>query len=99
MNQDDQHAYLYHWQGQINGTGTNRRAGLHFFCSDPTLDHRGDSYMVFWRADQNKCQIYKVTSNSIVLMTDDDVVVDPNITYDFKIYFDPSTGLIKAYLE
>lgn len=97
--QDDQHAYLYHWQGQINGTGTNRRAGLHFFCSDPTLDHRGDSYMVFWRADQNKCQIYKVTSNAIVLMTDDDVIVDPNITYDFKIYFNPSTGLIKAYLN
>ncbi|MBK6953142.1 MAG: hypothetical protein IPH24_14185 [Crocinitomicaceae bacterium] len=99
LTQDDQHSYLYHWQGQINGTGTNRRAGLHFFCSDPTLDHRGDSYMVFWRADQNKCQIYKVTSNAIVLMTDDDVVVDPNITYDFKIYFNPSTGLIKAYLN
>lgn len=97
--QDNQHAYLYHWQGQINGAGTNRRAGLHFFCSDPTLDHRGDSYMVFWRADQNKCQIYKVTSNAIVLMTDDDVIVDPNITYDFKIYFDPSTGLIKAFLN
>jgi len=99
LNQDDQHAYLYHWQGQINGTGTNRRAGLHFFCSDPTLDQRGDSYMVFWRADQNKCQIYKSTANSIVLMTDDDAVVDPNINYDFKIYFDPSTGTIKAFLD
>ncbi|MBL7897993.1 MAG: T9SS type A sorting domain-containing protein, partial [Crocinitomicaceae bacterium] len=97
--QDDLHAYLYHWQGQINGTGTNRRAGLHFFCSDPTLDQRGDSYMVFWRADQNKCQIYKSTANSIVLMTDDDILIDPNVTYDFKIYFDPSTGVIKAFLD
>lgn len=99
LTQDDQHVYLYHWQGQINGTGTNRRSGLHFFCSDPTLDQRGDSYMVFWRVDQNKCQIYKSTGNSIVLMTDDDVVVDPNILYDFKIYFNPSTGEIKAFLD
>lgn len=99
LSQDDQHAYLYHWQGQINGVGTNRRSGIHFFCSDPSLDQRGDSYMVFWRADQNKCQIYKSTGNSIVLMTDDDAVVDPNITYDFKIYFDPATGEIKAFLD
>ncbi|MBI3136099.1 MAG: T9SS type A sorting domain-containing protein [Bacteroidetes bacterium] len=97
--QDDQHAYLYHWQGQINGAGTNRRAGLHFFCSDATLDQRGDSYMVYWRADQNKCQIYKSVANSIVLMTDDDVIVDPNVTYDFKIYVDPATGTIKAFLD
>jgi len=97
--QDDQHVYLYNWQGEINGTGVNRRAGIHFFCSDPTLDQRGDSYMVYWRVDQNKCQIYKSTGNSIVLMTDDNVVVDANIIYDFKILFDPSTGTIKAFLD
>lgn len=99
LNQDDQHAYLYHWQGQINGTGANRRSGIHFFCSDPTLDQRGDSYMVYWRVDQDKCQIYKSTGNSIVLMTDDAVTVDPGITYDFKIYFDPASGLIQAFLD
>ena len=99
LSQDNAQAYLYHWTGQINGTGANRRAGIHFFCSDPTLDQRGDSYMVYWRTDQNKCQIYKSTANNIVLMTDDDVVVDANITYDFKIYFDPTTGKIKAFLD
>ena len=97
--QDDQHVYLYHWQGEINGAGANRRAGIHFFCSDPTLDQRGDSYMVYWRVDQDKCQIYKSTANTIVLMTDDDVVVDANVNYDFKILFDPATGLIQAFLD
>ena len=97
--QDDQHTYLYNWQGEINGSGSNRRAGIHFFCSDATLDQRGDSYMVYWRVDQNKCQIYKSTGNSIVLMTDDDVVVDANVNYDFKILFDPATGNIKAFLD
>lgn len=99
LTQDNQHQYLYHWKGQINGTGTNRRAGIHFFCDDPTQTQRGNSYMVYWRDDQDKCQIYKSTANSITLETDDNVVVDPNIWYDFKVLFDPTTGKIKAFLN
>ena len=99
LTQSGNNSYLYHWKGQINGTGTNRRSGMHFFCDDPTLDQRGNSYMVYWRVDQNKCQIYEVNSNNIVLMTDDTVVVDPNIWYDFKIYYNPQSGVIKAFLD
>jgi spore germination protein YaaH/PKD repeat protein len=99
LTQDDQHVYLYHWTGQINGTGANRRAGMHFFCDDATQTQRGNSYMVYWRVDQDKCQIYNVVGNSITIQTDDNVTVDPNTTYDFKILFDPSTGLIQAYLD
>jgi PKD repeat protein/spore germination protein YaaH len=97
--QDNQYIYLYHWIGQLQGTGTNRRAGIHFWCNDATQTQRGDSYMVYWRADQDKCQIYKSTANTIVLQTDDAVVVDPNVTYDFKIMFNPQTGNIKAFLD
>lgn len=97
--QDDQHVYLYHWTGQINGSGTNRRAGIHFFCDDATSTQRGNSYMVYWRVDNDKCQIYKSDGTNIPLMTNDDVVVDPNITYDFKILYDPATGLIQAFLD
>lgn len=99
FNQTNTESYLYHWTGQINGAGTNRRAGIHFYCSDPTLSQRGDSYMVYWRADQDKCQIYKSTANTITLQTDDVITVDPNITYDFKILFNPITGNIKAFLD
>ena len=97
--QDNQYTYLYHWTGQIQGTGNNRRAGIHFWCSDATQTQRGDSYMVYWRADQDKCQIYKSTGNNIVLQTDDAVTVDPNVVYDFKIMFNPQTGNIKAFLD
>jgi len=99
LTQGATNAYLYNWQGQINGAGTNRRAGLHFFCDDPTQTNRGNSYLVYWRVDSDKCQIYEITANSITLMTDDDVVVDPNITYDFKISYDPTNGKIKAFLD
>lgn len=97
--QDDQRVYLYHWTGQINGSGTNRRAGIHFFCDDATQTQRGNSYMVYWRVDNNKCQIYKSDGTNIPLITNDDVTVDPNTTYDFKVLYDPSTGLIQAYLD
>lgn len=97
--QDDQHVYLYHWKGEINGSGTNRRAGIHFFCDDATSTQRGNSYMVYWRVDNDKCQIYKSDGTNIPLMTNDDVVVDPNTTYDFKILYDPSSGLIQAFLD
>lgn len=91
--------YVYHWKGKINGAGTNRRAGLHFFCSDASLPNRGDSYLVYWRADTDKCQIYRSTSDNLVLQTNDDIVVDPNVEYDFKITYEPSNGTIKAFLN
>ncbi len=99
LTQNNSNSYLYHWKGQINGAGTNRRAGIHFWCSDATQTQRGDSYMVYWRVDQDKCQIYKSVGNSITIETDDVVTVDPNVTYDFKIWFNPTTGTIKAYLD
>lgn len=97
--QDNQYTYLYHWKGQIQGAGSNRRAGIHFWCSDATQTQRGDSYMVYWRADQDKCQIYKSVGNNITIQTDDNVIVDPNVVYDFKIMFNPTTGNIKAFLD
>ncbi|MFT5600326.1 MAG: spore germination protein YaaH [Flavobacteriales bacterium] len=99
LTQDNQQAYLYHWTGEINGTGTNRRAGIHFFCDDATLDQRGNSYMVYFRVDNNKCQIYNSIANSISIQTDDAVTINANTVYDFKVYFNPISGLIKVYLD
>src|SRR6218665_574577 len=32
LTQNLSNRYLYHWSGAITGTGTNRRAGFHYFC-------------------------------------------------------------------
>lgn len=99
LSQNDANSYLYHWKGEINGSGTNRRAGIHFFCDDATLANRGNSYFVYYRVDSDKCQIYKVVNDSWTLATDDAITIDPNTQYDFKVYYNPSTGVIKAYLD
>lgn len=99
LTQNNSATYLYHWQMNIGGTGNNRRAGMHFFCDNPSLTNRGNSYFVFYRADNNKCQIYKVTNDVFTLMTDDNVTINPNTWYDCKVTYNPLTGKIKAYLN
>ncbi|MDR2834812.1 MAG: T9SS type A sorting domain-containing protein [Bacteroidales bacterium] len=96
--QNSQNEYLYHWQMKLSGSGNNRRAGIYFFCDNPTLTYHGNSYMVYFRADVNKCQIYKIVNNVIGdPVTNDNVVVNPNTWYDYKVIYNPNTGVIKTY--
>ena len=91
--------YLYHWSGAMSGTGTNRRAGLHYFCSDPTLTNRGNSYFVFFRLDSDKIQIYEVTNDVYSLV--DEASYDFNVDqwYDYKVAYDRITGKHQVYIN
>lgn len=91
--------YLYHWSGAMSGTGTNRRAGLHYFCSDPTLPNRGNSYFVFFRLDSDKIQIYEVTNDVYSLV--DETTYDFNVDqwYDYKVAYDRITGKHQVYIN
>lgn len=91
--------YLYHWSGAMSGTGTNRRAGLHYFCSDPTLTNRGNSYFVFFRLDSDKIQIYEVTNDVYSLV--DEATYDFNVDqwYDYKVAYDRITGKHQVYIN
>lgn len=99
LTQTSSNAYLYHWKMNMTGTGSNRRAGMHFFCDNPSLPNRGNSYFVYFRVDSDKCQIYEVISDTYYLMADVDVTVNPSTWYDCKIYYNPQSGLIQAYLN
>lgn len=99
VNQSTDNIYLYHWGGLINGSGTNKRAGLHFMCSDPTLTNRGNSYLVYFREDNDKIQIYKSTNDALTLEVDVPYTIDANTWYDFKIIYNKSTGEIDVYVD
>jgi PKD repeat protein/N-acetyl-anhydromuramyl-L-alanine amidase AmpD len=99
LNQNNETIYLYHWSGKISGSGNNKRAGLHFMCSDPTLDQRGDSYMVYFRTDNNKIQIYEAVNNTIVLEQDISYTINDNQWYDFKIMYNKSIGEISVFVD
>lgn len=91
--------YLYAYKLKITGSGTNRRAGIHFMCSDATLENRGESYFIYLRADNDKVQIYKVTNDVWELETDDDFTVDPNTWYDVKVVCNHFSGEIRVYVD
>lgn len=91
--------YLYSFNVNIGGVGTNRRAGMHFMCSDGTLENRGNSYFVYLRADNDKVQIYKVSNNVWELETDDDFTVTPNTWYDVKVVCNRFNGEIRVYID
>jgi hypothetical protein len=103
VTQESGGVYLYHWQQKTSGAGANKRSGMHFFCSDPTGDGRGNSYMVYLRADGNTVQLYEYDNNSYSnpngwLITEA-YTIDPNIWYDVKVILNNSTGEISVYID
>ncbi|MBA2613470.1 MAG: N-acetylmuramoyl-L-alanine amidase [Bacteroidetes bacterium] len=90
--------YMYHFLAKFEGTGTTRRAGLHFACDNPTLPNRNNSYFVWFRLDDQKVEIYKTVN---------DVIGTPQVSithtfsaaqwYDIKVIFDRITGKISVY--
>jgi hypothetical protein len=90
---------LYQWKQRFTSSGSNQRAGLHFFCSDPALPNRGNSYFVYLREGQNKVQIYSVDNDVFTLQTDDSLVIQSGITYAVSVCFNPLNGLIAVYVN
>lgn len=99
LTQNLSNRYLYHWQGKISGTGNNRRAGLHFFCDNPTLTNRGNSYFVWFRVDQSVCEFYKVVNDVFTLEYSVPMTVNANQWYDWKVTFDRITGVMSVYQD
>ena len=95
--QTSQNVYLYKWKMKISGTGTNRRAGIYIFSDDATSTQRGNAYMIYFRVDNNKCQIYKSENDAIDIKTDDACNVDEDTWYDYAVLYNPANGTIKAY--
>lgn len=100
LNQTLSNRYLYNFYGKIDGAGTNKRAGFHFFCDNASQSNRGNSYFVWFRVDNAKLQIYKVVNDVF-----GSPVVDTAFTtlagqwYDYKVIYDRITGKISIYRD
>jgi N-acetyl-anhydromuramyl-L-alanine amidase AmpD len=100
VKQDSTYEYLYQWSGYIDGTNTtSRRWGLHIFCDNAALPNRGNSYLIWFRADANTMQIYETVGDVLNTRLDVPLATDPLIWYDFKVTYSPITGEIKVYLN
>lgn len=91
--------YLIRWRMKIGGSGSNRRAGLFFMSDNPTFSQRNNAYMIYFRVDDDRCQIYKSSGNSIGLETSDFCKVDPDVWFDAKVIFNTNTGEMRVYKD
>jgi len=99
VTQNNSAQYLYEWEQKITSSNLNQRAGMHFFCSDPTLPNRGNSYFVYLREETDKVQLYKVTNDVFTLVNEDSLVITPQVNYAIKTWYNPITGTIKVYVN
>jgi spore germination protein YaaH len=99
LTQNLSNRYLYHWKGKISGTGNNRRAGLHYFCSDDSLINRGNGYFVWFRADQSQLQFYEVINDTFYLRSTVSDSININQWYDWKVIYDRITGITEVYQD
>jgi N-acetyl-anhydromuramyl-L-alanine amidase AmpD len=92
--------YLYQFLAKFEGSGTNRRAGLHFFCDKPDSTNRNNSYFVWFRLDDQKVQIYKVVANNFgVPVADLPLAFTAGQWYDIKVIFDRISGKMNVYMN
>lgn len=99
--QDDSHTFIYHFVGRMSGKSTNKRFGMHFFCSDPQKTDRGDSYFVWIRDtdEGDKIEIYEVTNDEFTMRADQRVTLKKDQAYDFKIVYNPRKGRMEVYMD
>lgn len=99
VTQNNSATYLYEWDQTFTSSSTNQRGGLHFFCDDPTLPNRGNSYFAFIRETDNQAQIYKVTGDVFTLMVTESINIDPLVSYACKLTYEPTSGWIKFFVN
>lgn len=91
--------YLYHWIARIEGSGSNKRVGAHFMSDDGGFTNRKNSYFVYFRSDDDKIQIYKVTNDVISLEQDISYTINENQWHDIKITYDKTSGDIDVWVD
>lgn len=99
LNQMLSNRYLYHWQWKMEGIGNNRRAGFHYFCDSAQYPNRKNSYFVWYRLDNAKIQLYKVSNDVFSLVAEVPYTFAANQWYDSKVIFDRITGKHWIYIN
>lgn len=101
LNQNNGSIWLYHWKMQFGAADVsmNRRAGMHYFCDNPSLSNRGNGYFAYYRLDNQAVQLYRVANNLYTLEVQSPYAFNVGVWYDIKILYDPSSGWHKTWIN
>ncbi len=99
LKQDLSNIYVYEFTAAMDGAGTNRRSGFHFFADSAQLTNRGNSYFVWFRQDDQEVEIYKVTNDVFTLMHSESLTMTAGQWYNYKVFYDRIAGDIRVYRD
>ncbi len=99
LTQNLSNRYLYHWNAKIDGSGSSRSGGFHFFSDSASLPNRGNSYLVWFGMDNNKLQFYKVSNDTFSLVKSRNYNFTAGVFYDFKLVYDRISGKMDIYIN
>ena len=100
LGQSDSTSFLYHWKMKFEGTGTEKRAGFHFFADDLSTDFRGNSYLVNFFEDEDKIRIYKTdASGNYDVLIAEDVQFSSDEWLNIRVTYEPQVGRISVFIE
>lgn len=91
--------FILEYSAKINGAGSNRRAGIHYMCSDLSLTNRGNSYFIYLRVDSDVIQWYKVTNDVFTLVHSENYSIFADTMYNIKIWYSKFTGENKVFIN
>lgn len=93
--------WLYTFSARLwpGAAATNRRLGLHILADAPTASQRGNSYLIWFRGDNQTVEIYETINNVLNLRVQQPVTLGNFVWYEIKVAYDPGTGRIDVYQE
>ncbi|GAB4409931.1 MAG: hypothetical protein OHK0039_13920 [Bacteroidia bacterium] len=101
LRQTGQEVYVYHWTARMSGNSNNRRHGIHFFCSAPGNENRGNSYFVWVRDTETEdfVEIYKTVNDQFDRKMVNRIDLKTGQAYDYKVIYNPQKGRIEVYIN
>jgi hypothetical protein len=72
---------------------------MHIFADDPSASQRGNSYLIWFRGDNQTVEIYETVNNVLNLRVSQPLVLGDYVWNDYKIAYQPSSGRIEVYQE
>ena len=101
LNQSLSNRYIYHFLGKMNGSSSNRSAGIHIFTDDNTQTNRGNNYLIQFKPATSSILIYKVQNNltGSPIKTFTGITISDNTWYDIKIMYDRTTGKFTIWMN
>lgn len=99
LKQNLSNRYMYKFKMRIDGTGSNRRGGFHYFCSDPLQPNRGNSYFVWFRVELGTLEFYKVSGDTLNQEKVIPLTTVAGQWYDVTVVYDRITGETFVYRD